>query len=288
MREPPDGVPGKKHPRQPCHARVSQENPPVKAREKCQFTNSGLSPRRKKRCSPPIFELTTRKSALRKYFFSDNPAPPGAPPAGGGGREDAGGRTPAGGSKPGAGARRAEKNAPHPRPKKRPARAAGGRGGSGRDPCPGGGASAPPPGTRCTSPKAARSKGDRTGSPQRSKAGGEGRRAQRAPTERDSAHTGRARAAGGSAQRGAQSGPAAPKRTRHARHSRSGARADAKCAKRPPTGAKAGTPQRVWARWPRMGRGPRWPGWGPAPGAGPRDPGHSQQQRSAIYGAQRG
>lgn len=113
----------------------------------------------------------------------------------------------------------------------------GGRGGAERGRSPKGPSEAPHAPTRCTRAKPKRSKGDRTGSPQRSAGGPAGRRRQRAPTERASADEAERESGGRSAGR-ARSGRGAPERT--SAGAGAPARQDAECAKGPADPAQRG------------------------------------------------
>ena len=246
----------------------------------------GGSPQGRRPRAPPEPQRGRRGREGRKgephgHHRSSAPGSAGGEPKQRGPRTAPAGGTPAGGSKRRQAAARSKETPRTRAPKQRPARAAGGRGGSGRDPCPGGGPSAPPPGTRCTRAKAARRKADRTGRPHRSKAGPKGRRAQRAAAERDSAHKRPSEGSGGRrAGRRAERGRRADRDPRRGRGP--GATGDRECAKRPPQGAKAATPQRVWARVEARAHAARV---GPIAAPGPGAPTSSSE---APYLARRG
>ena len=134
--------------------------------------------------------------------------------------------------------------------------------------------------TRCRRDKAKRSKGDRSGSPQRSEAGPKGRRGQRAPAEaagEAEAAQEAERGSGGEAQRGRAGGRAAPERARAAKRpgsTRSGqkARATAKPTRRDEREPGQARTPRAEARGLR-GPGASGPGgpreWARAPGRSP-------------------
>ena len=115
----------------------------------------------------------------------------------------------------------------------------------------------PREGTRCTRPKAERSKGDRTGSPQRREAEAKGRRTQRVPAEPRSGAQAAERQSGGRAQEGQREGAAGPERTQHARRSRSGRAPDAEWPKRE-RAAAAKPPGRGTQASPRRRAKPLW------------------------------
>lgn len=182
-------------------------------------------------------------------------APAGGTPAGG---KAAAGRSPgAGGTQsPAEGRAKAPgREPPGPKPDRRPEGRREGRS-AGR-----GAKGGPGEATRCTRPKAARSKADRTGRPQQRKAGAKGSRGQRAPAEprqrrtraerisRGERPTARPRRQGAMRRTGAAKRRRAPRAEGDPRRGRGpGATGDPECAKRRPKADRGAQPQRVWAR----------------------------------------
>lgn len=221
-------------------------------------------------------------------------------------RTPAGG-TPAGGKRPQAAARADTAPEPGPRPGRRPGLEAGGA-----EPQAAGPKGGPARNPRSARAAPARSKAARTGRPQRSKGKAEAQRGQRAPTEREARTRAERRSRGQRPRPGGGKGPSGPQRNAQRRRSRRSPRERQREArgraapqrtraaseaprrssgrgvgKEEAAGRQARTPQRVWGR---TKQGPKRPGWGPFPTAGPRGPGRSHAaakmvRRSRIIGA---